>query len=75
LTIPPETHEALLALGIAATVGCEGCIEHHVDDAINAGASLEEIQRTIDLARHLGGRLSTRCCEEALTALSPTGDL
>jgi AhpD family alkylhydroperoxidase len=74
LTLALETHEALLALGIAATVGCEGCIEHHVDDAINAGASLEEIQRTIDLAHHLGGRLSSTCCEEALAALSPTGD-
>ncbi len=74
MTLALETHEALLALGIAATVGCEGCIEHHVDDAINAGASPEEIQKTIDLARYLGGPLSTTCCEEALAALSPAGD-
>jgi len=74
MTLDFETHEALLALGIAATVGCEGCIEHHIEDALEVGASREEIQKTIDLADHFGGDLNRTCCEEALAALSPTGD-
>lgn len=63
--------EALFSLGIAATIGCDGCIEHHVDDAVEAGADSEEIQATIDLARHLGGRGSWACCDEAAAAVPP----
>jgi AhpD family alkylhydroperoxidase len=62
-------NEALLSLGIAATVGCDGCIEHHVSDAVDAGASSDEIRDTVDLARRIGGQPSTHCCDEALEAL------
>ena len=75
LTVTLGMHEALLTLGMAATVGCDGCIEHHVDDAVEAGASTEEIQKTIALARHLGGEPSTICCDQALAVLSSAGDL
>ena len=61
--------EALLSLGIAATVGCDSCIDHHIEDAVNAGANHEEIQHTIDLARHIGGQPSAHCCDEAIEAL------
>lgn len=61
--------EALFSLGIAATVGCDSCIEHHVEDAVDAGADREEIRATIDLARHLGGRGSSACCDEAVAAI------
>lgn len=57
--------EALLNLGIAATVGCDSCIEHHIQDAIDAGADRTEIRQTIDLAREIGGKTSYDCCEEA----------
>jgi len=63
--------EALFSLGIAATVGCDSCIELHVEDAVDAGADRAEIQATIDLARHLGGRGSWACCDEAAAAVPP----
>ncbi|MEA1902435.1 MAG: carboxymuconolactone decarboxylase family protein [Actinomycetota bacterium] len=62
-------NEALLTLGIAATVGCDGCIEHHVEDAVVAGATQEEVQETIELARRIGGKPSAHCCDEAMEAL------
>ena len=61
--------EALLALGISATVGCDSCIEHHVDDALVAGATKQEIHDTVELARRIGGRPSAHCCDEAEEAL------
>lgn len=61
--------EMLLTLGIAATVGCDSCIEHHVDDALKAGATREEVQETIDLARRIGGHPSDECCDEATEIL------
>ena len=64
-----KKNEALLTLGIAATVGCDSCIEHHVQDALDAGATRDEITRTVELARHIGGAPSGHCCDEAVEAL------
>ena len=57
--------EALLDLGIAATVGCDSCIDKHIKDALEAGARMAEVRQTISLARHIGGKASFDCCEEA----------
>lgn len=57
--------EALLDLGIAATVGCDSCIEKHIEDALTAGAQMPEVRQTIDLARQIGGKTSFDCCEDA----------
>lgn len=57
--------EALLNLGIAATVGCDSCIDHHIEEALDAGADRTEVRQTIDLAREIGGKSSYECCEEA----------
>ena len=61
--------EALLTLGIAATVGCDSCIDHHVVDAVDSGATKEEVLRTVELARNIGGKPSHTCCEEAKDSL------
>ncbi len=57
--------EALLELGIAATVGCDSCIDRHVQVAKEAGANTKEIRQTIDLARQIGGKPAMKCCDEA----------
>jgi AhpD family alkylhydroperoxidase len=70
MTVLSNKTEALLALGIAATVGCDSCIEHHVQDALDTGATEEEVQHTIALARRIGGKPSMTCCDEAMETLS-----
>ncbi|MEZ7505574.1 carboxymuconolactone decarboxylase family protein [Flavobacterium sp. Arc2] len=45
----------LIALGIAITVRCDGCIAFHVHDALISGASSEEIIETIGVAVMMGG--------------------
>lgn len=60
----PKT-ESLLELGMAATIGCDDCIAHHVEDALRAGADETEIRQTIELARRLGGSPSFDCCDRA----------
>ena len=52
--LTPKQKE-LIALGIAITIRCEGCISCHVMDAINAGATQEEIVETIGVAILMGG--------------------
>lgn len=59
----------LIALGIAITVRCDGCIAFHVHDALKAGASTEEITETIGVAIVMGGGPSMTYGCEALAAL------
>ncbi|AKS41562.1 carboxymuconolactone decarboxylase family protein [Wenzhouxiangella marina] len=59
----------LIALGIAITVRCDGCIAYHVHDAMQAGASHAEIVETIGVAILMGGGPSVVYGTEALRAL------
>lgn len=45
----------LIAIGISITSRCEGCIALHVKDALDAGATKEEIIETIGVAILMGG--------------------
>ncbi len=69
MSLLSEKTEALLELGISATVGCDSCIDHHVQAALQAGANAKEIKQTIDLARQIGGKPSLDCCDEAESIL------
>ena len=59
----------LIALGIAVTVRCDGCIAYHVHDALAAGASRDEIAETIGVAVLMGGGPSVVYGAEALDAV------
>jgi len=59
----------LIALGIAITVRCDGCIAFHVHDAVKAGANQNEIVETIGVAIMMGGGPSVVYGCEALEAL------
>lgn len=65
------THKTkeLIALGIAISVRCNGCIAFHVHDALEAGANRAEIVETIGVAILMGGGPSMVYGCEALEAL------
>lgn len=60
----------LIALGIAITVRCDGCISFHVHDAMKAGATKDEISETIAVAILMGGGPAVVYGIEALQAVS-----
>lgn len=60
----------LVALGIAITVRCNGCIAFHVHDALKAGASREEVVETIGVAILMGGGPSAVYGAEAMEAMN-----
>lgn len=60
----------LIALGIAITVRCDGCIAFHVKAALSSGASSEEIMETIGVAVMMGGGPAVVYGCEAMEALS-----
>ncbi len=59
----------LIALSIAITVRCDGCIAFHVHDALEAGASKEEIVEAIGVAIMMGGGPSVVYGSAALEAV------
>lgn len=59
----------LMALAIAITVRCDGCIAYHVHDALQAGATRPEIAEAISVAILMGGGPSAIYGSEALMAL------
>jgi AhpD family alkylhydroperoxidase len=45
----------LIAIGISAGVGCEGCIQWHTEYALKHGATEHEIMEAIEVAIEIGG--------------------
>lgn len=60
----------LIALGIAITVRCDGCISFHVHDAMAAGASKAEVAETVSVAILMGGGPSVVYGIEAMQAMA-----
>ena len=58
----------LMAISISICIRCEGCIAYHVNNAIKAGASREEVVETISVAVEMGGGPSTVYGAKALAA-------
>jgi AhpD family alkylhydroperoxidase len=59
----------LIALAIAVNVRCDGCIAFHVNDALEAGATREEILEALGVAILMGGGPAMMYAVDALEAL------
>ena len=59
----------LMALSISIVTKCEPCMEWHLDQAIQSGASDEEIYETIDVAIEMGGGQAGAYARFVLNAL------
>jgi len=59
----------LIALGIAISIRCEGCIACHVKAAIETGATQEEIVETIGVSVVMGGGPSIVYGDKAYKAM------
>jgi AhpD family alkylhydroperoxidase len=64
-----EKTKELIALAIAITVRCDGCIAYHVHDAMKAGANRFEVVEAIGMAILMGGGPALMYGAEALEAL------
>ena len=59
----------LIALSSAVVVRCDSCIAFHVHDALEAGATHDEIVEAIGVAIVMGGGPAVMYANEALEAL------
>ena len=66
--LKPKIKE-LIALGISINTQCEGCITMHIHDAIEKGATHDEITEIIGTAIYMGGGPSVVYGSKAFSAL------
>jgi AhpD family alkylhydroperoxidase len=59
----------MMALAISIAVGCDGCIAYHVHDAVQAGATHEELLETIGVSLLMGGGPGSIYAAHALDAI------
>lgn len=59
----------LIALAISVTARCDDCIAHHVHDALDAGATREEVIDAIGVAVLMGGGPGMIYATHAIEAL------
>ena len=59
----------MMALAISIVVGCDGCIAYHVHDAVEAGATRQELLETIGVALLMGGGPGSIYAAHALDAI------
>ena len=67
-TLPASIKE-MIALAISIAVHCDGCIAYHVHDALQAGATRQEIAETIGVAVMMGGGPAVIYGAQALEAV------
>lgn len=58
----------LIAFAVAITVRCDGCLAHHAQAVLKAGATREEVAEMIGVAILMGGGPSTVYGVEAMRA-------
>jgi len=64
-----KMHKELIALGISVIINCESCMEWHINEALEAGASDQQIIEAIEVAIEMGGGPATVSSRFALKVL------
>lgn len=49
-----KKHKELIAIGISLVNGCESCLEWHIKQALDAGATVEEIIEALEVGFEMG---------------------
>ena len=64
-----KMYKELIALGISVIIKCESCMEWHINEALNSGASEEQILETLEVAIEMGGGPATVSSRFAIKVL------
>ncbi len=64
-----KMNKELIALGISVIIKCESCMEWHINEALNSGASEEQILETLEVAIEMGGGPATVSTRFAIKVL------
>ena len=64
-----KRHKELIAIGISIVINCESCLEWHIKQALDSGASEQQIIEAIEVGIEMGGGPATVSSRFALKVL------
>jgi AhpD family alkylhydroperoxidase len=64
-----KKHKELIAVGISVVINCESCMEWHIKQALESGASEEEIIEAIEVGIEMSGGPGTVSARFAMDVL------
>jgi AhpD family alkylhydroperoxidase len=59
----------MIAIGISIVVDCESCLQWHIREALNAGATKEQVLEAIEVGMEMGGGPATVTSRFAIDVL------
>lgn len=65
-----KVDKELIAVGISVVINCESCMEHHIKEALNSGASEQQVIEAIEVGIEMGGGPATVSSRFALKVLN-----
>lgn len=65
----PKKHKELVAVGISVVINCESCMQWHIDQAAQAGATENEVLEAIEVGIEMGGGPATAYARFALEVM------
>ena len=65
----PKKVKELIAVGISVVIDCESCMQWHIEQAAQAGASLREVLEAVEVGIEMGGGPATVSARFALDVM------
>lgn len=66
--LPSKTKE-LIAVGISVKIDCESCMQWHIEQAADAGATMREVLEAVEIGIEMGGGPATVSARFALDVI------
>ena len=64
-----KKNKELIAVGISLVINCESCMQWHIEQAVESGASKEEVLESIEVGIEMGGGPATVSARFALEVM------
>jgi AhpD family alkylhydroperoxidase len=65
----PKKAKELIAVGISVVIDCESCMQWHIEQAAQAGATMREVLEAVEVGIEMGGGPATVSARFALEVM------
>ena len=69
-----KKHKELIAVGISVVINCESCMQWHIEQAAQAGATRKEVLEALEVGIEMGGGPATAHARFALEVMERVFD-